>query len=32
MTNNGAYKIPEVIECVGYESLGSTEIRLDGLD
>ena len=32
MTNNEAYKIPEVIECVGYESLGSTEIRLDGLD
>ena len=32
MTNNGAYKIPKVTECQGYESLGSTEIRLDGLD
>ena len=32
MTDSAAYKIPEVKECVGYEKLGSTEIRLENLD
>ncbi len=32
MTDSAAYKIPEVEECLGYEKLGSTEIRLETLD
>ena len=32
MTDSAAYKIPEVKECAGYETLGSTEIRLEVLD
>ena len=32
MTDDAAYKIPEVKECMGYETLGSIEIRLSDLD
>ncbi len=32
MTDNTAYEIPEVKDCMGYETLGSIEIRLGDLD
>ncbi len=32
MNNDGDYKLPEVRDCMGYENLGSVEIRLSDLD